>query len=233
MPIDNRPFPRFVADASRHGIPHGRFAERLATAFKAACEEIEDLPAGTAIPEELTWFPERAWSGRVWVPVSGDSEAVMEEGGEPEPIELFGFVSFVQPEGGDPDDFKASADFTDVVAGENPDWTIDISDEVIGTWHGEQGREASMTLVWGRSLVQGAFAVTAELAEVTVDQDPLFGGQGDKADRFTLIAPDALKNYGDDAYLEIRLWTSRGKEVARESLYEIEEPAAPDEEPEA
>ena len=233
MPIDNRPFPRFVADASRHGIPHGRFAERLATAFKAACEEIEDLPAGTAIPDELTWFPERAWSGRVWVPVSGDSEAVMEEGGEPEPIELFGFVSFVQPEGGDPDDFKASADFTDVVAGENPDWTIDISDEVIGTWHGEQGREASMTLVWGRSLVQGAFAVTAELAEVTVDQDPLFGGQGDKADRFTLIAPDALKNYGDDAYLEIRLWTSRGKEVARESLYEIEEPAAPDEEPEA
>ena len=233
MPIDNRPFPRFVADASRHGIPHGRFAERLATAFKAACEEIEDLPAGTEIPDELTWFPERAWSGRVWVPVSGDSEAVMEEGGEPEPIELFGFVSFVQPEGGDPDDFKASADFTDVVAGENPDWTIDISDEVIGTWHGEQGREASMTLVWGRSLVQGAFAVTAELAEVTVDQDPLFGGQGDKADRFTLIAPDALKNYGDDAYLEIRLWTSRGKEVARESLYEIEEPAAPDEEPEA
>ena len=39
-----------------------------------------------------------------------------------------------------------------------------------------------------------------------------------------LIAPDALRNYGDDAYLEIRLWSSRGKEVARESLYEIEEP---------
>ena len=224
MPIDNRPFPRFVADASRHGIPHGRFAERLATAFRAACEEIEDLPEGTAIPDQLTWFPERAWSGRVWVPVSAASEAVLEEGGEPEPIEIFGFVSFVQPEGDDPTDFRASADFTDVVAADNPDWTIDISDEVIGTWHGEQGREASMTLVWGRSLVQGAFAVTAELDEVTVDQDPLFGDQSGQADRFTLIAPDALKNYGDDAYLEIRLWTSRGREVARESLYEIEEP---------
>ncbi len=235
MPIDNRPFPRFVADASRHGIPHGRFAERLATAFKAACEEIEDLPEGTVIPDELDWFLERAWSGRVWVPVSGNSEAVIEEGGEPEPIELFGFVSFVQPEGGDPTDFKATADFTDVVADDNPDWTIDISDEVIGTWRGEQGREAAMTLVWGRSLVSGAFAVTAELAEVTVDQDPLFGSQGGQPERFTLIAPDALKNYGDDADLEIRLWTSRGKEVARESLYEIEEPEseeAPEEAPE-
>lgn len=232
MPIDNRPFPRFVADASIHGIPHGRFAERLATAFRAACEEIDDLPEGTKIPEDWTWFPERAWSGRVWVPVSGDSEAVLEEGGDPEPIELYGFVSFVQPEGGDPDDFKASADFTDVVAAENPDWKIDISDEVIGTWHGEQGREAAMTLVWGRSLMPGAFAATAELDEVTVDQDPLFGGQAGKADRFTLIAPDALKNYGDPAYLEIKLWTSRGKEVARESLYEIEELEAEEANPE-
>ena len=50
-------------------------------------------------------------------------------------------------------------------------------------------------------------------------------------DRFTLIAPDALKNYGDDAYLEIRLWTNRGKEVARESLYEIEVPEVEAEEP--
>ena len=83
-----------------------------------------------------------------------------------------------------------------------------------------------MTLVWGRSLVRDAFAVTAELDGVTVDQDPLFGGQGAKVDRFTLIAPDALQNYGDDAYLEVKLWTSRGKEVARESLYEIEEPEA-------
>jgi len=232
MPIDNRPFPRFVADSSRHGIPHGRFAERLAATFKAACEQIEDLPEGTVVPDEFTWFPERSWSGRVWIPASADAEAVLEEGGEPEPIELYGFVSFVQPEAGDPTDFRASADFTDVVAADNPDWTIDISDEVIGTWHGEQGREAAITLVWGRSLVTGAFAVTAELDGVTVDQDPTFGPQQSKADRFTLIAPDALKNYGDDAYLEIRLWTSRGKEVARESLYEIEEPAPAEAPPE-
>ncbi|MDQ2621506.1 MAG: hypothetical protein M3Y45_00535 [Actinomycetota bacterium] len=225
MPIDNKPIPRFIADASRHGVPQGRFAERLATVFRSACEEIGDLPAGTEIPDEVTWFPERAWSGRVWVPASAVGEAVMEEGEDPEEIEFFGFVSFVQPDGGDPTDFRASADFTDVVAADNPDWTIDLGDEVIGTWHGENGREASITLVWGRSLVRDAFAVTAELDGQTVDQDPLFGGtSADPTDRFTLIAPDALKNYGDEAWLEIRLWSSRGKEVARESLYEIETP---------
>lgn len=231
MPIDNQPVPRFIADASRHGVPQGRFAERLATVFRAACEEIEDLPAGTVVPDgaEIVWFPERSWSGRVWVPASLTGEAVMEQGGEPEEIEFFGFVSFIQPEGDDPTDFRGTADFTDVVAADNPEWTIDIGDEVIGTWHGENGREAAITLVWGRSLVRDAFAVTAELGGTTVDQDPLFGGtSADPADRFTLIAPDALKNYGDDAWLEIRLWSSRGKEVARESLYEIDEPDAPE-----
>ena len=217
MPLDNRPIPHFIADASQHGIPHGRFAERLATVFRDACGEIEDLPEGTEPPEEIVWFPERAWSGRVWIPASAEGQAVLNEGEEPTTIEFFGFVSFIQPEGGDPSDFRASVDFTDVIAADNPDWAIDLGDEVIGKWLGENGREADITLIWGRSLVRDAFAATAELDGIAVDQDPLF------SDRFTLIAPDALKNYGDEAYLDIYLWTSRGKQVARESLYDIEE----------
>ena len=222
MTIENRPIPRFIADASQHGIPHGRFAERLAGVFRQACEEIADLPEGTEPPGEITWFPERAWSGRVWVPASAPGRAVMdgaqgEAGGEPVEIEFFGFVSFVQPVGGDPRDFTAKADFTDIIAADNPDWQIDLGDEVIGKWEGEQGRTADITLVWGRSLVRDAYAVTAEIDGMAVDQDPLF------EDRFTLVAPDALKNYGDDHYLDIHLWSQRGREVARESLYDIEE----------
>ncbi|MGA7396555.1 MAG: hypothetical protein WBW62_03820 [Solirubrobacterales bacterium] len=217
MPLDNRPIPHFVADASQHGIPHGRFAERLSAVFKEACSEIEDLPAGTDLPDEVVWFPERAWSGRVWIPASANGVAVLNEGEEAVNIEFFGFVSFVQHEGEDPTDFRASVDFTDVVAADNPDWAIDLGDEVIGKWLGENGREADITLIWGRSLVKDAFAATAELEGVAVDQDPLF------TDRFTLIAPDALRNYGDEAYLDIYLWNSRGKQIARESLYDIEE----------
>jgi hypothetical protein len=217
MTIENRPIPRFIADASQHGSPHGRFAERLSTVFRDACVGISDLPEGTEPPDEIVWFPERAWSGRVWVPASAAGTAVMEEGGEPVTIEFFGFVSFIQPTGGDPEDFRASADFTDVIAAENPEWTIDLNDEVIGKWEGEQGRIADVTLVWGRSLVRDAYAVSAEIEGMAVDQDPLF------EDRFTLVAPDALKGYGDDYYLDIHLWSQRGREVAQESLYDIEE----------
>jgi hypothetical protein len=221
MTIENRPIPRFIADASQHGIPHGRFAERLSKVFCDGCMEIEDLPEGTAPPEEVVWFPERAWSGRVWVPASAAGTAVID--GQETEIEFFGFVSFIQPSGEDPEDFRAKADFTDIIAAGNPDWQIDLNDEVIGVWEGEQGRRADITLVWGRSLVRDAYAVTAEIDGLAVDQDPLF------EDRFTLIAPDALKNYGDDAYLDVHLWTSRGREVARESLYDIEEVPSEDE----
>ena len=215
-PPDNRPVPRFVADASRYGIPSGRFAERLSEVFSEACLAIGDLPAGTAAPEEVTWFPERTWSGRTWTPATALGTAVLEEGGELETIEFFGYVSYVQPDDGegDPHDFQATADFTDVVAADNPDWQIDINDEVIGVWHGENRRQADITLVWGRSLVRDAYAATAEVMEVVVDQDPLF------EDRFTLIAPDALRNYGDPEFLSVRLWTQRAVELAAESLYE-------------
>ena len=101
-----------------------------------------------------------------------------------------------------------------MTAADNPDWKVDLNDEVIGEWNGERGRHADMTLVWGRILIDGSYAVSAEIAGETVDQDPVFG------DRFTLVAPDALKNYGDDAFLEVRVWTERGQELAVESLYE-------------
>src|SRR5215211_2751872 len=98
-----RPIPRFIADTSQEGIPHGRFAERLRDAFAAGCERIGDLPAGAEVPEELEWFPERAWGGRVWVPCSARAES---EAGR---LELFGHVSYVQPPKGEPRDFAAKA----------------------------------------------------------------------------------------------------------------------------
>ena len=66
-----------------------------------------------------------------------------------------------------------------------------------------------MTLVWGVPLIPGGAIVTAELANLAVDQCELV------EERFTLIAPD---NYRGD-YLDVKLWGKRGDQLASESLY--------------
>lgn len=207
MTPNPRPIPRFIADSTQEGIPHGRFAERLRDEFAKAVGGIDDLPAGAAVPAEVDWFPERAWGGRVWVPCSAHAES---EGGR---LELFGHVSYVQPPEGDPREFAAKADFTDVLAADNPDWQIDLNDDVIGRWRGENGRAGAVTLVWGRPLVRGAVAATAALDAETVDQEAI------SQERFTLIALDALEGYGDDVYMEVKLWSRRAMELASETLY--------------
>ena len=207
MTPNPRPIPRFIADTTQEGIPHGRFAERLRDEFAKAVAEIGDLPGGVEVPVEIDWFPERAWGGRVWVPCSTHAES--EEG----QLELFGHVSYVQPPEGDPRDFAAKADFTDVLAADNPDWHIDLNDDVIGRWRGESGRAGEVTLVWGRPLVRSAVAATAVLDGETVDQEEI------SQNRFTLIALDALEGYGDQVYMEVKLWSRRAMELASETLY--------------
>jgi hypothetical protein len=207
VPPNPRPIPRFIADSTQEGIPHGRFAERLAGEFRTACEEVDELPAGVALPDEVEWFPERAWGGRVWVPATARAD------GPEGTLELFGHVSYVLPEEGEPSDFRATADFTDVLAEDNPGWQIDLNDDVIGQWRGENGRAGGVTLVWGRPLVRGAVAATAELDGETVDQEVV------SDERFTLIALDALKGYGDDILMQVKLWNRRAQTLATESLY--------------
>jgi hypothetical protein len=121
-------------------------------------------------------------------------------------------VSFTEASGG-PSDFQAQVDFTSELAEANPDWKLDLNDDVIATWRGEQGKTADITLVWGVPLVPGGAMVTAELANLAVDQCELVD------ERFTLIAAD---NYRHD-FLEIKLWSGRGQELACESLYVDEE----------
>jgi hypothetical protein len=202
-----RPIPRFIADSTQEGIPHGRFAERLGADFRAACESIADLSQGFELTADIEWFPERAWGGRVWVPATARAK------GADGPLELFGHVSYVQPEGGEPGDFKTKADFTDVLAEDNPEWRIDLNDDVIGRWQGENGRAGAVTMVWGRPLVRGAVAATAELELEAVDQEVVSN------ERFTLIALDALTGYGDDIFMDVKLWSRRAQELASESLY--------------
>jgi hypothetical protein len=218
-----RPFPRSVADASQEGRPYGRWEERLRDAFAAECEPLAPEAGSALDPATVKWFPDRSWGGRVYVPASGSAaEPTADEDGEEALAEYFGWVSFVPAgEDGEPADLAAKADFTDVTAAANPEWQIDLNDDVIGRWRTDGGRGGEITLVWGLPLVRGAVAATAELDDETLDQAPVTDG------RFTLVAVDAVSGFGDDLFLEVKLWGRSMKLLASESLY-----AEADDEPE-
>jgi hypothetical protein len=201
MPVEERFVPRFAAEPPLEELPYGRWAERLSAEFLAACLALDLDGEDIGEPGEIRWYPDRGWNGRTYVP----GTAVTANG-----YELFGHVSFVPAqEGEDPSDFTAQVDFTEETAERNPDWKLDLCDEVIGAWRGNAGAVAAMTLVWGRPLISGGAIVTAELADLAVDQCELLD------ERFTLIAPD---DYRHDL-LEIKLFAAKGQELACESLY--------------
>jgi hypothetical protein len=221
VPPIRRPFPRSIADASQEGRPYGRWEERLREAFAAECESLAAEAGSRLDPMTVKWFPDRTWGGRVYVPASGRAaEPTSDEDGEEMLAEYYGWVSFLaDEESGEPSDLRATADFTDVTAEDNPEWKIDLNDDVIGKWRTDGGRGGDVTLVWGLPLVRGAVAVTAELEGETLDQAPVADG------RFTLVAVDAVNGFGDDLYLEVKLWNRAVREIASESLYAESEPA--------
>ncbi len=193
--------PRFAAEPPQEDLPYGRWGDQLRDAFLEACLSLDTEGADLGEPGELTWYPDRTWHGRTYVPATAPTA---------NGYELFGFVRFVpaadeQP----PGELVATVDFTAETAEENPDWTLDLCDEVIGSWRGENGEVAAMTLVWGRPLLASGALAAAELGDLVVDQCRLVEG------RFSMIAPDDYR--GD--LLEVALFDARGQELARESLY--------------
>ncbi|MCW3068597.1 MAG: hypothetical protein JWL67_1222 [Solirubrobacterales bacterium] len=201
MPPVERFLPRFAAEPPQEELPYGRWEERLLQEFLAAADRIESPPEDLGEPGNVFWYPDRSWQGRTYVPATSRTS-----GG----YELFGYVRFAPAgDGEDASDFSAHADFTEETAERNPDWRLDLCEEVIGSWRGHFGAVAAMTLVWGRPVISGGRIVTAELAELAVDQCELI------EERFTLIAPD---DYRHDL-IEIKLFDVKGRELARESLY--------------
>ncbi|MEZ5073392.1 MAG: hypothetical protein R2691_00960 [Solirubrobacterales bacterium] len=219
MPPLSRPFPRFIADSAQESRPYGRWQERLSESFAEACSGLADEAGTGPDPEAIRFFPERSWGERTYVPVVAPGAAAV-DGIVPE---FFGHVSFVRSPAGEPGDLTAAADFSDVTAAANPDWKVDLNDDVVGEWRSDGGRGGDVTLIWGTPLVRGALAVTAELDGEVLDQAAVSEG------RFTLLAVDAVHGFGDDLFCEIKLWNRRLQEIASESLYEDEEEGGSDE----
>lgn len=202
MPPTERFVPRYAAEPPQEGLPYGRWAHRLSDAFYEACARIDAEGEDLGDPGDIAFHPDRTYGGRTYVPATAPTSAGHE---------LFGYVSFVPGgEGGEPSDFEATADFTAETADRHPEWQLDLCDEQIGSWRGEDGHVATVSLVWGRPLIEGGAVATAELADLAVDQCVLV------EDRFTLVAPD---DYRSDL-LDVKLFDRTGRELARESLYE-------------
>jgi hypothetical protein len=199
MPPTDRFVISFAAEPPQEALPYGRWADTLREHFLTAVRQIDAEGEDLGQPGDISWFPDRTYAGRTFVPAVARTTTG---------LELFGFVSFSEGSGG-PSDFQARADFTAELAESNPDWKLDLNDDVVATWRGEQGNSAEMTLVWGTPLIPGGLIVTAELANLAVDQCSLID------ERFTLLAPD---NYRSD-FLEVKLWGKRGDALAVESLY--------------
>jgi len=199
MPPTDRFVIRFAAEPPQEALPYGRWSDTLREHFLSACRDIDAEGEDLGEAGEIAWFPDRSYAGRTYVPAVARTTTG---------FELFGFVSFHEGAGG-PSEFETRADFTSETAESNPDWKLDLNDDVVARWRGEQGNAADMTLVWGVPMIPGGAIVTAELADLAVDQCELI------EERFTLLAPD---NYRSD-FLEVKLWDKRGTELATESLY--------------
>src|SRR3954453_8627417 len=148
MPPELRFVPRFAAEPPQEPLPYGRWAQTLAQHFFAAAEALEEVGE----PGDIVWYPDRSWHGRTWVPATAPTSSG---------LEIFGFVSFRPAvEGGEPGMFDAWVDATEETAARHPEWKLDLNDDVVGSWRGEQAQVAAMTLVWGAPLVPGGAIAT-------------------------------------------------------------------------
>jgi len=196
MPPEPVNVPRFAAEPPQEQLPSGRWADTLRAELLRAAEELGDIGE----VGDIVWYPDRTYCGRTFVPATARTSSN---------LELFGYVSYVVTD--EPGAYHTVVDVTEDLVENNPQWQIDLNDEVIGPWRGK-GAVAQMTLVWGAPQVSGAAIATAELGDrvrITVDQCELI------ENRLTLIAPD---DYSGDT-LEVRVYDAGGQQLAAESLY--------------
>ena len=109
MPPEDRFVTRFAAEPPQDALPSGRWADTLTAEFLAACLRIDSDGEDLGEADVPTYFPDRTWNGRTYVPVTARTTTN---------LEVFGYVSFVpgDPQGSgdeqEPSDFASSADFT-------------------------------------------------------------------------------------------------------------------------
>ena len=202
MPPEDRFVPCFAAEPPQDLLPYGRWAQTLGEEFLAACLAIDGEGEELGEPGEVAWYPDRTWHGRTFVPATALTSTGLGA------VRLRLLRAAAETARSRPTSTRSPTSPRRRPR-PNPDWQIDLCDEVIGTLARRAGQGRGDDAGVGRPLVDGGAVATGELADLTVDQCPLVEG------RFTLIAPD---DYRGDT-LDVKLYDRRGGELARESLY--------------
>src|SRR5262245_42641571 len=109
MPPEERPIPRFMAEPPQEAAPYGRWAEVLGKHFRDAARDVDSEGEDIGqIDGDITWFPDRTWNGRTFIPATASTSTG---------FEIYGYVSFIREhEGAQASDFYSHADFTDETA---------------------------------------------------------------------------------------------------------------------
>ena len=146
MPPVERFVCRFAAEPPQEGLPYGAWAQTLQAEFLAACLRIETEGEELGEAGDLRFFPDRTWNGRTYVPVTAPTSTG---------LELFGYVSFVRGEY-EPGGLRRRRPTSPTrPPTATPSGGSTSATRSLGTWRGDGGRTAEMTLVWGVPLVGG------------------------------------------------------------------------------
>src|SRR3954462_7453206 len=124
MPPEPVFVPRFAAEPPQEQLPSGRWADTLRVELLRAAQELGEIGE----LGDIVWFPDRTYSGRTFVPATARTSTN---------LELFGYVSYVVT--GEPGAYHTAVDVTEDLAEDNPEWQIDLNDDVIAPWRGKGG----------------------------------------------------------------------------------------------
>src|ERR687896_1126590 len=78
VPVESRFVPRFVAEPPQEPLPYGRWAATLQRHFLGACDAIDPGDDDLGEPGEVTFYPDRTWHGRTFVPATAMTSTGLE-----------------------------------------------------------------------------------------------------------------------------------------------------------
>src|ERR1700754_1126981 len=118
MPPEDRFVVRFGAEPPQDPLPYGRGADTLQAEFLAAALRIDTEGTELGDAGSMTWFPDRSWAGRTFVPVTTRTSTG---------LALYAYASFTPGDAdNEPGAFYSWPDFTDETADANPEWKVDL-----------------------------------------------------------------------------------------------------------